>query len=407
MQSKETNILIGDLLRAAGAINLKDLTEAIQISGMLGLPVGRVLIMMGVLSNETLKHAVKAQSLIRDKLVPPDVAITALRNAVIQRTTLDTALERVGWLPPRDAQTNRLGELLVEAGILTVKLRDDSVGLSQLMCLPLGRILVVQGLVSQTIVDAALAAQALIREGRIERSEAIKTLALAYKQKRSLEESLHEQGGLRPLEKPRLRLGELFVLSGLIKEKDLERCLDIANMTKQPIGQALLKLLLITESELESALRLQKMVNRGDFTPTLAAIALQTIHNTNGSFSEIVVQLNKKACPQKQDITLLELLKLAGLITQSDIVKAYKHKEELEPIEQALIRIRVIKDSTLQTVGRCKKMIDDGILRPEQAIVALHRWQWSGISLSSILEELGWAARPVAETNTTEMQALK
>lgn len=407
MQQKETNILIGDLLRAAGAINLKDLTEAIQVSGLLGLPVGRVLIMMGVLSNETLKHAIKAQSLVRDKLVPIDVAITALRNAVIQRTTLDTALERVGWLPPQDAQTNRLGELLVEAGILTVKLRDDSVGLSQLMCLPLGRVLVVQGLVSQTIVDAALSAQQLIREGRIERSEAIQALSSAYRQKRSLEESLNEQGGLKPLAQPRLRLGELFILSGLVKEKDLDRCLDVGNMTKQPIGQVLLKLLLITESELEAALRLQKMVNRGDFTPTLAAIALQTIHNTGGSFSDIVVQLNKKASPQKQDITTLELLKLAGLITQSDIVKAYKNKEELEPIEQALIRIRVIKESTLQTVGRCKKMIDDGKLRPEQAIVALHRWQWSGISLSSILDELGWNVKPFSETNTKEMQALR
>lgn len=404
----DTNILIGDLLRAAGAINLKDLTEAIQVSGMLGLPVGRVLIMMGVLSNDTLKHAIKAQSLIRDRLLPLDVAVTALRNAVIQRTTLDTALERVGWLPPADAQTNRLGELLVEAGILSIKLRDDSVGLSQLMCLPLGRILVVQGLVSQTMVDAALSAQQLIRDGRIERSEAIKALSSAYRQKRTLEESLSEQGCLRPLPQPRLRLGELLVLSGLVKEKDLYRCLEIGNMTKQPIGQVLVKLLVISETELEAALRLQKMVNRGDFTPTLAAIALQTIHNTHGSFSDIVVQLNKKAAPQKQDITTIELLKLAGLVTQSDIVKAFKNKEELEPIEQALIRIRVIKDSTLQTVGRCKKMIDDGLLRPEQAIVALHRWQWSGISLSSILDELGWTSgKPLSERPTREMPTLR
>ncbi len=57
-------VRLGDLLTGAGLLQASDLREAMLISKQQGLPVGRVLIMSGYLTEQHLQAAVQAQSLL-------------------------------------------------------------------------------------------------------------------------------------------------------------------------------------------------------------------------------------------------------------------------------------------------------------------------------------------------------
>ena len=56
------SLLIGDLLRSAKIVDLHDLTNAVQVANKTGLPVGRILVMLGLVSSETVQAALQAPS---------------------------------------------------------------------------------------------------------------------------------------------------------------------------------------------------------------------------------------------------------------------------------------------------------------------------------------------------------
>ena len=60
MNKRTAKILIGDLLCKAGMVELGDLADAIPISTKTGLPVGRVLVGSGLLSDAKLHDALRS-----------------------------------------------------------------------------------------------------------------------------------------------------------------------------------------------------------------------------------------------------------------------------------------------------------------------------------------------------------
>ena len=79
MNNLGSGLLIGDLLRSAKIVELHDLTNAVQVANKTGLPVGRVLVMLGMATSETVHAALQAQSLVRDHLISAETAAKASR----------------------------------------------------------------------------------------------------------------------------------------------------------------------------------------------------------------------------------------------------------------------------------------------------------------------------------------
>src|SRR5438309_1519099 len=98
MNKTASDLLIGDLLRGAGLVNLPDLTNAVQVACKTGLPVGRVLVMLGLVTAEVVQAALDTQSLVRDRSIAMDAGIRLIKVVAVSRVSLDDALRQLGLL---------------------------------------------------------------------------------------------------------------------------------------------------------------------------------------------------------------------------------------------------------------------------------------------------------------------
>ncbi len=120
------DIFIGDLLVQAGFASFEEVADALPIAAKTGLPVGRVLVGSKSISDSELQATLFAQSLLRDRLLSNDMALQAMRKVRIDGTTLYEALEELGWKSESYELTNRLGQLLLDAQMVTQPVLEEA-----------------------------------------------------------------------------------------------------------------------------------------------------------------------------------------------------------------------------------------------------------------------------------------
>ncbi|MBA3856605.1 MAG: hypothetical protein C0507_06800 [Cyanobacteria bacterium PR.3.49] len=401
MNKPGETMLIGELLRRAKLVTVEDLANAMQVSGKSGLPIGRVLVMLDIIRNDTLKAAILAQSLVRDKLLTLETAVKAVEVAAARRLSLTDSLEYLGCLEDVCENTNKLGDLLVGAELVTRKQVEDALHTSQHLGLPLGRILVLKNFLPSSVVQAALTMQQYVRDGVVEREDSVKIMRSAKAADFSLDGALIAAGFRMP-DRPNIRLGELLVLAEVVSETDLITALEFALSVDMLIGQALMQSGFINEGVLDAALGLQEMVRAENMTPDEAAEALSLIHQHGWNVENCMSEINKVQFKTTNLIGLVDLLKLAGLLSDDGLRRAITcDGRKVKPFEEILLNAGQISEATLHIAVRCQAMIDEGTLSVEQAIVALHHWQWSGSSLPEIINKFGWktqARRQIQKT---------
>ena len=257
-----STILIGDLLVRSEMASPGAMADAVPISLKTGLPIGRVLIGAGALTEAHLTQSLLAQSLIRDSLLSVDLAIQALRIVVREGFNLEQALRIVGWQPEAFASENRLGQLLVAAEVISAADLDQALRVFYTAGLPLARVLVVKGLVSNLVAYAALTSQQLLREGKLTREQAIQCVRAAS-QSRALIEDDYVNGYLRLQPSNNIRLGELLVLSNIAREEDVMQAVEWAMTRGETLGDVLVARSVIREDQLTRALEAQRLVTAG------------------------------------------------------------------------------------------------------------------------------------------------
>ncbi len=389
---KSPQVLIGDLLVKAELVTLGQFADAMPISLKTGLPVGRVLIGSGYLTEDKFKAAVQAQSLIRDSLLHFDLAIKALRVVAEKTVSLENALNELGWRSEYYESTNRLGNLLVDSQCATRDNVDDALDECFTSGLPLGRILVLRKVISEHVAYAALTAQVLIREKQIDREQAIDGLKLCARRKATIEETLDPDGMLRLKRAHVVRLGELLILAGQVQEIDLLSAVEQGLIDGQPIGQILVHSNLITGTTLDQALALQQMVTKRSLDPLQAAEILRKIRTTGISLSKALASSSPMpAASSVQGVELPEFLRLVGLLGQKDLIKSIDTSSTVGvPIEEVFLKLELVDAATIKTAKRCLQLLKDQSLKQDQAVFAMQSWIGSREDFDAILSKLGW-----------------
>ncbi|MBX9951244.1 MAG: hypothetical protein K2Y39_18900, partial [Candidatus Obscuribacterales bacterium] len=136
MTSEAGGVRLGDLLTQAGLLRPEELREAMQIAKHQSLPVGRVLIMSGFLSDGQLRAAVQAQSLLKDGVISLETVLQALAIVGKEEMALEEAFRQLGLEVQQSQPTNKLGELLVEAEMVTKEALDQALAQSTQSGLP-------------------------------------------------------------------------------------------------------------------------------------------------------------------------------------------------------------------------------------------------------------------------------
>ncbi len=146
--------------------------------------------MSAYLTEHQLQAAVRAQSMLKDGLIHQETVIKALTLVGAEDLSLDDALKSLQWYQAEDAVTNKLGELLLEAEIITKEQLQSGLAQCQTIGLPLGRVLIVTSNISEQMLLSALNAQVLVRDQKIDRDQAVRTLRAAKEKQMSIEQLL-------------------------------------------------------------------------------------------------------------------------------------------------------------------------------------------------------------------------
>lgn len=398
MEGDYTGLKLGELLIKVGILKMQELEDAINMANETGMPIGRVLIMSGYLTDQELQAAVQAQSLIKDKVVSIELALKALAGVSQEGITLEQALRTLGWTSGKPVSTAKLGELLMAAELVTTQQLDEALKTSQETGLPLGRVLVLTQAISDDMLNSALTAQVLIRDGRITKDQALQGLKMTRRKRVNIEEALEELGFWRAPLKVAVKLGEMFVLAGLVNEGDLMTALELGLVRETPLGQVLVQAGLVTRPVLDAALKLQHMVAQGALSSLQAAEALRQVATKGTSISQAVAELGLLRSDPSETIRLGELLKAAGVVSEEDIDKAVDLSTKNSALVGKMLLVTgMIDEPLLHAALRCQFLLREGFLKMDQAVVALNHCQRHKTSFDDALQQLGL-------THTTRMK---
>jgi hypothetical protein len=405
---EKVDLRIGEFLVAAKILSEKDLDEAMKTARATGLPIGRVFIMAAYVTETEFQAAVQAQSLVRDSILPVEIAIQALKHLFQFNTSFDEALAAAGWNSPDDTESNKLGELLLAAEIVPQEQLEAAMHTSLATGLPLGGLLVSLGMLSDEILASALNAQTLIRSGKVKREQAVQGLKSAFKRRKPLE--LTDQGFHLGSHRPSVRLGELLVTAQLVTDSDVRASLELSLVREKSLGEMLVEQKVIALELLDSALILQEMASNETLSADQAAECLKKLSNSDQSLSEILAYLEVPAADCKTQVRFHEVLRLAGLIQQADVETlgiafgALASSSDAFGTADLVLAHGLIDKRTCLGALRCYFLISTGWLNVQQGIIALNYFEHKQCSLDEALHALRWAVRTHFRTEQEEKQ---
>ena len=170
---------LGTLLTRIGLVSEADIVQDLFTAHAVGLPLGKILVIRQRITPSLLKLVIDAQWMIVDGVVNERVACRALQLAARNGWRLSDALLALG----SDAfpkQPTRLGDLLIETHILNQDELAEELQIAALTGLPLGRVLVARGHLSEDTVRQAIRLQQSIRAETLNFVEATERLSLIY-----------------------------------------------------------------------------------------------------------------------------------------------------------------------------------------------------------------------------------
>jgi tetratricopeptide (TPR) repeat protein len=395
------SLRLGDLLVQAGLLTQGQMAEAVRNSRSKKVQVGQVLVMNGLLSPRDLQSALEAQSMLRDRTVELNEALRCLKIAYKVGVSFKDILTE--YTSPKRSQTSKLGELLVESGLITYEVLAKAVEQSYATGLPLGRMLVLQKTISNEVLTTALDLQVRVRDEMCGRDEAIATL--------------RSQAGLTPLEpgqvqaqaaaaKPQalphqdaprkkgVRLGELMVMASVLTETDVMNALEWGLVNQQTIGQVLITQKLVSQELLDAALELQKLVDTDVMEPVKASECLARVRTGIG-LEEAVSDVKAEKDGADKTLSYEKLLMFARVVTENEIEEAFDVSNKSAAVLGKIMVLTGHMDvATLQATLRCYQLLNRGLLSQDDAVVtldyALHHI--SGVlKFDDALKQLGWS----------------
>jgi hypothetical protein len=405
MTSEAGGVRLGDLLTQAGLLRPEELREAMQIAKHQSLPVGRVLIMSGFLSDGQLRAAVQAQSLLKDGVISLDTVLQALAIVGKEEMALEDAFRQLGLEVQQSQPTNKLGELLVEAEMITKEVLDQALAQSTQSGLPLGRILLLTGAVVEPLLSSALNAQVLVRDHKITREQAVQGLRAARERHISLEQSLAETGLQLPLHNT-IRLGELLVKAGVMPDTNLMDYVEMGIVQEQPLGQILIAQGVINEHILNNALELQKMVAAGSLIGDQAALVLNMVASGGATIEDVLKAQEPQKEPAVETVPLYQFLQLAGRITPQQIEEAVRNgTRDAQIMGLMLHKVGAIGEFEMGVSLALNDFMAKGVVSVEQAIVALNYCITNQISLEDAFAQMGWFLNQPYNSYTSQSAA--
>jgi tetratricopeptide (TPR) repeat protein len=382
---------LGELIVELGLIKSEDLDYVLSIASETSLPVGRVLVMSNYVTEVELKNVLRCQTLLKEGLIQFEQGKKAIELTTRHKLDLDEALYRIGWNPAASDQITLLGDLMVDANFITQEQLQKALEQQAKTRLPLGRILVLAGVISEALLTTAVNAQLLVREKKLTRPQAIESLKHAKNRQVQPENRVTEKGFYELPKRAAPRLGELLTAGGIISENELINSLETSLVERKPIGQVLIEHGVITRDMLESALQIQRMIAESRISLPQAKAALLNVRKGK-SLEEALQEAGSSTVETPaSSLPLVTVLKLFGCVDEASLSQAFTvAQNNSQVISQVLLIGGILDEATLMKAERCRQLVECGRLTVERAGIVFDYSQRRSIDIPSALKELQW-----------------
>lgn len=182
---------IGELCLMSGIISKEILAECLEIELFKKKQFGQILLERGLMTTEQLEAAIQLQSSISNNSLKPYQAASALHAVCKQGKNVYAAMAEFRTAADTDANI-RLGDLIVEAGILDKEKVEANVTKSHDSAVRVGSSLLKAGLIDESTLYSALRLQTSLRLGYISRDQTIDLLHYCFEHNANVEKSLSE-----------------------------------------------------------------------------------------------------------------------------------------------------------------------------------------------------------------------
>lgn len=406
---------LGELIEHLGLLTREELREALQVSQETGLPVGRILVMSGYIQDRMLNSVIEAQSMLREGLVDLDTIRAALDKMATSQLNLKQALEGGGF-KLEEKRNYLLGDLLLDAGFIKKNEFDTAMVQANATGLPLGRTLVLCGLIPEELLAKAINAQVLLRDEKVTREQVIQSLRTAASRHQPIEVPLAEKGYYALPARQSLRLGEILLAAGVLSESELMTALELGLSNNKPVGQVLVDLRFIDEPVIIAALDLQKRVVEQTIKLEEATRLLSSIHR-DGISLEAALETLKNPVPGVTDIaptrpsqaatgpTFPEYLQLTKNISQEELQKALEAVlANPALVAKVLEAAGAIDNNVLNEALRSYQLFRQGRLSLEHACIVLDFCKRHEVSTDEALKALNWQQPDQQKPSPSERQ---
>jgi tetratricopeptide (TPR) repeat protein len=397
---------LGELLVELGLVERKKLEAALQIVDQTGLALGRVLVLSQYIREALLDAAIQCQTMLKSNSVDPDLAKRALQAvAAGEHPNLEEALSKVGYEKPDDASANKLGELLIECGLISQVQLNTALKQSEETGLPFGRSLVLSGMISEAGLTATLNAQSLLRNGRVTREQAIKSLKTSSRRNTSSGNQQSERDFYGLPDRRTVLLGELLIAAGTISKPQLSNAIEMSVSTGKLLGQVLVDSHYCTPALLENALQLQEMILANSCSTQDATRVLFLMDREGLPLQQAVQKVRMSELGNNKKVSFTEFLKLLGLITDSDVDKALQlGRENSQLMLQMLLMSEICDANFLHLAAGCNAMMEAGRMTAEHAFILFDYARKKQINVTQAMKELNWSQRDLTESATNPAQ---
>ncbi len=286
--------------------------------------------------------------------------------------------------------TGKVGDLLVEAGLLSKDELLEGMDLAATLGLPIGKTMVMSGALRERTVRAAVLVQSMMKDGLIDREMALTALRRSDSEGIAVEDCLIELGWRSQSDHVVNLFGQLLVDAGAMTALDLREALEHVNTMGLPLGRVLVLTAKVKGSVVWCALNAQMLLREEKINRVQAVNAVRAVYERQTSFEQGLREQGLGQVLPEHKIKLGELLVLSGLVGEEDILGAVEESVvKGEALGQVLVQMQLISKAHLADALKLQEMTDNKTISPLQAVDVLRTIFSKNQPLNRAVAELG------------------
>lgn len=177
VQKDDKSVKVGDLLTKAGLVSESDKVSAIEKGLVENIPVGQVLVQLGMVSPTVLDEALKLQRQVNEGQLSILQAAEILRQANLRGVPVEVVMNEKSSKTQEADNLNRLMGLIKKADLIGPTEMQRAEMLARDLKMSLGEIIISKDLLNTKLIEATQQAKKLIDDGIVSEAHAVKVLS--------------------------------------------------------------------------------------------------------------------------------------------------------------------------------------------------------------------------------------